>query len=640
MSVTDSTPPQSPTTPPPFPVGTLAMIGLGCLVLASVAWWSTQKAPVAKVQDQKPTTTALSTGRSTNGASSPLARPDARTQGYVGSEACQECHAEIAKRYAQTPMARSFSPVIPEHGDPPEDYHLRTAFEKGPLHYQVERRDGRVWHHEALHDAEGPIYDQAEEIHYAMGSNTRGRSFLMWRQGEMFVSPIAWYTEHGWDLSPGYELPKHQRFSRPVGEECLWCHCGQLQADQDRLNIYPREAFFEHAIGCERCHGPGKAHIDFRRAQPKGSGDPIARLAELSPPRRDAVCYQCHFQGEARILRSDRREGDFRPGELLTDTWLVFVAGTGANRDSTKIVSQPMQMHSSRCFQQSNGKLGCVTCHDPHDSPTPELKADFYNQRCDRCHSDKPCSLPSAQQQAAPASGSCIHCHMPSLSAQRVPHTSQSDHRILRRPTPIATDAPETEWVIFQEAEAAIPRAEGARATGIMLAYRAEGNRDLASASTASKLLNAVQRETGRADLDYYMANCAHVATRDWDAELLWKRSIKSMPLDPRPPQHYASFLYYEGRFAESDRYFGEADKIQPLPVQNRACWADALYRVGKHDVARRQIEAVLAEDPTIVELYPLIAELYSAQGDSAKAAAYRQQGERIAALQQRLRKR
>ena len=29
-------------------------------------------------------------------------------------------------------------------------------------------------------------------------------------------------------------------------------------------------------------------------------------------------------------------------------------------------------MHESRCFRASRGKMGCISCHDPHELPDPE----------------------------------------------------------------------------------------------------------------------------------------------------------------------------------------------------------------------------------------------------------------------------
>jgi predicted CXXCH cytochrome family protein len=56
-------------------------------------------------------------------------------------------------------------------------------------------------------------------------------------------------------------------------------------------------------------------------------------------------------------------------------------------------VGQVEQMHASRCFIASEGRLGCISCHDPHSVPSSQSKAASYRDRCLRCHE----VLPSGQ---------------------------------------------------------------------------------------------------------------------------------------------------------------------------------------------------------------------------------------------------
>ena len=68
------------------------------------------------------------------------------------------------------------------------------------------------------------------------------------------------------------------------------------------LNRYRPPVFQGHEIGCERCHGPGELHV----AHPEiigGRDMTIVNPASLAPSLRDAVCEQCHLQGEKRVLR-------------------------------------------------------------------------------------------------------------------------------------------------------------------------------------------------------------------------------------------------------------------------------------------------------------------------------------------------
>ncbi len=112
-------------------------------------------------------------------------------------------------------------------------------------------------------------------------------------------------------------------------------------------------------------------------------------------------------------------------------------------------------MRSSACFRGTNGQMRCTTCHDPHFVPQPDEKAEFYRERCNRCHAEHGCSLPLEEREQPPALNSCIHCHMPVVGSSDIPHTSQSDHRVLRDPhnhLDVAARSDRGElWSIFDE---------------------------------------------------------------------------------------------------------------------------------------------------------------------------------------------
>src|SRR5262249_14404632 len=85
----------------------------------------------------------------------------------------------------------------------------------------------------------------------------------------------------------------------------------------------------------------------------------------------------------------------------------------------------------SRCFQASDGRLECSTCHDPHrDLGAPPS---HYIARCLRCHTP-PGSKPAGDfvaKSICPVNprDDCLRCHMP-VSRNAVPHTDFTDHHI------------------------------------------------------------------------------------------------------------------------------------------------------------------------------------------------------------------
>src|SRR5262249_36412479 len=88
----------------------------------------------------------------------------------------------------------------------------------------------------------------------------------------------------------------------------------------------------------------------------------------------------------------------------------------------------------SRCFQASAGKLGCISCHDPHERIEKPARDGYYRARCLSCHEQHGCSISETVRKASVPSDNCIDCHMPRFAATDIVHTAITDDRIPRAP--------------------------------------------------------------------------------------------------------------------------------------------------------------------------------------------------------------
>lgn len=462
--------------------------------------------------------------------------------GFVGSAACTECHQEIAERYRSHPMSRAMS-LAASDADAIEDFAAgEVGFETSAnRRYRVVKRDGKVTHHEiGLDPKTGEVlFDHAEEVTYAIGSGARGRTYVTVEEGRMYESPISWYSSQAkWDLSPGYPPENHPRFNREIGTRCLNCHCGlpaEAIGGTVDFAVYPDPHVVEFGIGCERCHGPGESHIAFQNRRKVETGlagvDPIVNPIRLDPERRDDTCNQCHLLGEETVLREGRRNEEFRAGDRMGDIWSVFVHGSEVDgAGATKAVSHVQQMNSSRCYVASRGKLGCVSCHDPHGLPSEAEAVGQYRRACLECHgSGSGCSEPETVRLAAQPDDSCVACHMPQLAANDIPHTSQTDHRILRRPAPGETQAMGERstvdaWEIFGGETLDWTDEERSRALALALAVAAAKSHDVVMAKRAVEalepLLDRFPRDAELHDLlaySHYLTGNRGAAFRVWD---------------------------------------------------------------------------------------------------------------------------
>ena len=275
-------------------------------------------------------------------------------------------------------------------------------------------------------------------------------------------------------MGPLAGLREGQRhFNRPIDPDCLFCHSNRVRAVPLSTNRYEQPIFLGHAIGCERCHGPGELHA--RHQQPSNGRDPtIVNPRHLDPVLRGNVCEQCHLVGERRVNRRDRDAFDYRPGLPLAEFFVDFAFATD---EGQKLTGQVEQMKDSRCFRASRGGLGCLSCHDPHELPDPAEKVGYFREKCLACHADRGCSLPEPVRREKKPGDDCAGCHMPLSKTVDAIHIAVRDHRILRDPEAAATDRPRSALPLVRLDVEPAPTLPGSLDRETAIAVTAEGTR-------------------------------------------------------------------------------------------------------------------------------------------------------------------
>ncbi|GAB5537108.1 MAG: hypothetical protein Rubg2KO_33570 [Rubricoccaceae bacterium] len=363
---------------------------------------------------------------------------------YVGSEACSSCHADLTTSYLKTGMGRAVSLFDPEtaverfqNGRSPlvcsDDGYCYQAVVRGDSLIQLETRP------------DGPGYMREHAVSHVIGSGHATRSYLMEAGGAgegsyLTMMPLTWYVERAvWDLSPGY-AQTNQRFDRAINLDCLTCHNGRPEHEPS-LNFYTDVPL---GITCERCHGPGSAHVDAYLADDDPADSKIVNPANLALDLQLDVCQQCHLTGET-IYAPGEDATTYRPGRPLSAHRAVFVRQASLDDpESFGISSHAERMMRSACFEETqgtDGALTCTTCHDPH-IPVAELPREHFSNTCQSCHDGNAhlevCSRPEATTMAEAVTGDCVSCHMRTAGTSDIPHVSFTDHWIQKTPPPPA----------------------------------------------------------------------------------------------------------------------------------------------------------------------------------------------------------
>ena len=559
-----------------------------------------------------------------------LSKPLPVFQDYVGSQACRECHAEAFERYQTHPMAHSAALL----GDVPviEDYANSQVPLTGGRAYHATVEDHMIRHHETFQDvSDEQVYDLSYPVSLEIGSGQRGRSYVINRDGFLYLSPLTWYsTRKRWGLSPGFSVGNNPRFSRRIVDGCIQCHVGRINRVAGRHDLFQEPLLLEAALGCERCHGPAGRHVDYHRRpelQATLPGDPIINPAGLEPARREAVCNQCHLQGMERVLRYGCTEFDFRPGQLLGDVWTTFYEGARVGNEGIKAVSQVEQMQTSRCYEASQGAFGCISCHDPHGIPNEAERVVYYRDRCLTCHSqDTQCTLPVTERRIVSAEDSCADCHMPKLAATDVPHTSQTDHRVLRTPDQVraGTAMPPGTLQLFDDGSLTSHAVEQ-RARGLLLAGRAERGQNQALASEALTFLLPII-DANRADTESLEAAgaCFWVQGSFQEAAQLWYGALAVDPNQERVLSNLVLICHESKAFDAALENLNALIAINPTRPDLHGRRAHILGQLGRTQEAIEAANLALAMDPALAQAHGWLAEVYKSQGKAELSQQHR----------------
>lgn len=377
----------------------------------------------------------LAARRDPSGAQQPgPASPDS---GYVGSQACARCHEEQQKQWMSSIHVKMTRPV--DDALVVGDFSDRAAFTAHGRSYSFGRRNGKPFVRIAFGPAAGSgpprpfdpgvlpsdIEGIAEsrgrsrapeifEVDYTLGAKRVQGYLSRLADGRIYVLPVFWHAEHrrwiDWrEITP---IPEGAHDLRQIWNvNCFNCHATNLVQGFDPATRRYETRWTEMGIGCEACHGPGRAHVELAERWEK---DPASKphydrsdgnralsetLKTFSPrsaePRQvfDA-CGYCHgnktnvFVG---FQAGDRYEDyavpfllsePIAPGDLQGEFW-------PDGRPSRFNRTQALTL--SGCFKA--GAIRCTSCHLAH-GPTPNafsLKVDIYDgtrgdELCTQCH--------------------------------------------------------------------------------------------------------------------------------------------------------------------------------------------------------------------------------------------------------------
>ena len=519
-------------------------------------------------------------------------RESANAYAPVGS--CKSCHVKISATYAQIGMAKAF--YRPTTSNIIEDYaekESRFSHQRSGRHYRMIARDGKFGQRRYELDEKGREINVFErEVTHIIGSGNHARTYLhLSASGELTQLPVSWYSqEKRWSMSPGYDNARHFDFKRRVDHGCFFCHNAYpgTSAGSDQYGV--SATFFAplpEGIDCQRCHGPGARHVQLASAGNTGVDavrGAIVNPARLSSDRQLDVCLQCHLETtSSKLPHAIRRFGravySFVPGERLSDYLVQFDHPPGIGYDDKfEINSSGYRLRKSRCFLESQGRLQCTTCHDPHSKPAAAQAAAHYRSRCVSCH---------AKTHHQP-SGDCVSCHMPRRRTDDVVHVIMTDHLIARN-----------------------------RPGRNLLADREEAEKPYRGDLVMYDPPTLTESER---DLYMGMGLLSDGADRTRGIAMLEQAISRTSPAPVETLVELAIAYFAEGSFSKAAPLYEQALHRRPQMPKVRYNYARTLERQGQTERAKTELEQVLREEPNFAEALNNFGLLLMKQGETTRA--------------------
>ncbi len=368
---------------------------------------------------------------------------------FVPDASCASCHREAFDAWRGSHHDQAMQPATPETvlGDF-ED----AKFVAHGVTTRFFRRDGAF-----LVDAEGPDGIHRDyRVRYTFGVDPLQQYLVEAPGGRLQALTVAWDVERRrW-----YSLYPHVRIApddalhwtgvyQNWNAMCAECHSTNLREGYDLSADAFSTTWSEPDVGCQACHGPGAAHVDWaeRRAGDDPSPHEIGLVVDFA--RGDGryqveQCARCH-------ARRERASTDDAHGRAFMDDFVPATLRADLYHADGQIDAEVYVWGS---FVQSRMYAAGVRCTDCHDAHSLRLVADG-NGLCTRCHQSQP--DPRFPELAARAYDSpehhfhqegsdgarCVGCHMPGKVYMGIDHRRDHGFRVPRPDVSARVGAPD-----------------------------------------------------------------------------------------------------------------------------------------------------------------------------------------------------
>lgn len=349
--------------------------------------------------------------------------PAGATPSYQGSGTCKSCHQDSYSAWQESHHAKAWTQ--PSEATVDGDFGgaefvhngRKTRFYKKAGRYFIETED----------TTGGP---KEFEVKGVGGIAPLQQYLIETEPGRLQSLDIAWDQEKEvwYHLYPDQALPPGDGFHwggpyKNWNSRCAECHATGFERNYSPRTRRYESTQAEYGVGCEACHGPAEAHLNWAR-------DPANYRPDLFPGT-DATglvlgyrktgaqteiqqCAGCHSR------REPFEDGNPLPGVPFHDSYRLALLRDGLYHADGQILDEVYVYGSFLQSRMYAKGVRCSDCHDPHSA---DLNASG-NAICTQCHSEGGNSeFPSLARKTyddpshhfhepGTEAAACVSCHM------------------------------------------------------------------------------------------------------------------------------------------------------------------------------------------------------------------------------------
>jgi predicted CXXCH cytochrome family protein len=381
-----------------------------------------------------------------------------QAEGYADAGSCQGCHASQAEQWKGSDHGWAMREakagnVLGNFAD--------ARFDEADVKARFFRKGGGYFVNTEGEDGKPKDF----QILYTFGYYPLQQYLVAFSRGRLQALTIAWDSrpeseggQRWFSLYPGQRFapddPLHWtgRYQN-WNAMCADCHSTRLLKNYDDTQDGFASTWHEQTVGCQGCHGPGQAHVDWAR-QNKAVGKTYASASEVrlavdfKALGSQGLVEQCAF---CHSRRQTLGTGQL-PGHPQLDQSLPATLRAGLYHDDGQIDGEVYEYGSFTQSRMYAAGVSCTDCHDPH---TTKVRIEG-NGLCLQCHNTNPPvarftelkakdydSKDHHHHEPGTSGAQCVSCHMPEKTYMVVDPRRDHSLRIPRPDLAAKTGSPD-----------------------------------------------------------------------------------------------------------------------------------------------------------------------------------------------------